>query len=116
MRCGIRHSPAATRIAEPPVLTGIRNHTIQTACIAVKTDKAPRKDPAFSERTKFTFDEFGHIAVTFELPGKECFQMSGNHSVQRVFFGIARTIDLFELHKDIAERKLQRIRATSAPQ
>ena len=73
--------------------------------------KAPRKDTAFSERSEFAFDEFRYIPVMFALPDKERFQMSRNHSIQGIFFGIARTVDLLELHEDIAECKLLHIRA-----
>jgi hypothetical protein len=89
----------------PLRITRIRYDVIQAACIAVDANKAPRKDTTFDERSEFAFDESRYIPVMFALPDKERFQMSRNHSIQGIFFGIARTVDLFELHEDIAERK-----------
>lgn len=46
-----------------------------------------------------------HIPITLTLPGQERFQMSGNHSIQRIFFGIAGPVYVLDCHEDIAECK-----------
>lgn len=74
------------------------------------TDKTSRQNATFDERAKLALDKCRDIAAMLALAGKERFEMSGDDSVQRIFFGIARPVDVLECHGDIAECKLQRIR------
>src|SRR5437667_7259854 len=62
------------------------------------------------------FDEFRRIPVTFALPRKESFQMSGNDTIEGIFFGIARPVDVLGSHEAISGCKLQCITPTPSQQ
>lgn len=68
-----------------------------------------RGSAALARASYFYYPQFRHIPVTLALPGQERFQMPGNHSIQRIFCGIAGPIDVLDGHEDIAECKLLRI-------
>jgi len=98
------------------MLTRVGNHTIHTACIAMHTDKTSRKDTTIQECAKLTFHESRRIPVTFALPRKESFQMSGNDTIEGIFFGIARPVDVLGSHEAISGCKLQCITPTPSQQ
>ena len=75
------------------------------------TDKTSRKNATFDERAKLALHKCRHIAVMLALTGEERFEMSGNDSTQRIFFGIARPVDVLDCHGDMAVCKPQRIRS-----
>ena len=54
--------------------------------------KAVGKHPAFQEAAECAFDESWNVPVARALAGKECFQLSGDDAIERIFFGIAGPI------------------------
>ena len=54
---------------------------------------------------KFTFHETGHMAIAFALPGEKGLQMSGDNSINGIFFGMARTVGGIGGHAGMAESK-----------
>ena len=76
-------------------------------------DRPSRQNTASEEVPKFAFYELRNIPVPFTLAGQECFQMSGNNSVDRILFGIARPVDLLATHEHMAECKPARILLSS---
>ena len=50
-------------------------------------------------------DKAGNVPIPFTLSGQERFQMSGDDSIQRVFFRVSRPVDGMGGHEGIAECK-----------
>ena len=51
-------------------------------------------------------DEDRHMAIPLTLASEERLQMSGDDTVERILFGIARPIGLLDRHENIGECKL----------
>ena len=67
------------------------------------TKETMRQNAAFQGRAEFTLDKAGHVPVPFALSGQESLQVSGDDSIQRVFFRISGPVDGIDGHEGIDE-------------
>ena len=73
-------------------------------------DRPPHQHTAVEERTKFKFGKRRHMLVALALPGEERFQISGDNSIERTLFRIARPVYGVDGHGRIAVCNRRRIR------
>jgi len=66
------------------------------------TKKTSAKNSTLYECAEFALDELWHIPVALALSGEKRFQMSGDDSIERVVFQIARPVRGIGSHEGIA--------------
>ena len=64
--------------------------------------KTASQDPAFEELAKLGLDKTRDVAIAFTLTRKERFQMSGDDSIERIVFRIARPVHGVDSHEGVA--------------
>ena len=64
-------------------------------------NKATGKDPAIQIRAELALDKAGNVPIPFALSREKRFEMSGDDSIERAFFGIARPVDGIDCHEGI---------------
>jgi len=68
----------------------------------VDAEKTLRQDATVEELAELSLDKAGNNAIPFALPGQKGFQISGDHSMERVVFRIARPVSHLDSHEGIA--------------
>ena len=102
------HAASTATTADTSLFARVRQKAVQSAVIAVETNKTPHEYATVDKRTKFALDERRHMLVPLALSGEERFQMSGDNFIERALFGIAGPVSGVDSHAGGNECNLPR--------